>query len=307
MSNKNLKNRITKKKSWNISILVIFILLASGIIGILTMYFVRQILHYNGTVLSYYKSYYLAQAGLELSLAQTTYRKIWFEYSVHSWDAIIQENFDCYACNFETTISGNTNYLSKSFLPVETCTEDIAFSLSAGESLVLPLYKDSYKKVSQSNVFWELRTKNLLSLSSRIFIDFVGEQPEEMLVSITTSGEFITLSKKYPDTENNTDLDRNTINEFLQYDGFPSEEGINKRCWSSLKNYLIIWNPSVWEQKLQFCLRTENMDNQRPLLLPTEFSYIRSIGNYGTRSLWLEAIYQHKVLPSFLGHTTLEF
>lgn len=51
-----------KKKSGNISILVIFVLLASSLLGILSMNYVQQMMKQSSAVQSYYKSYYLAKA-----------------------------------------------------------------------------------------------------------------------------------------------------------------------------------------------------------------------------------------------------
>ena len=50
------------KKSGNISILVIFVLLASSLLGILSMNFVQQMMQQSTIVNSYYKTYYLSKA-----------------------------------------------------------------------------------------------------------------------------------------------------------------------------------------------------------------------------------------------------
>jgi len=49
---------------------VIFVLLASSLIGILTMNFVKQMVSYTNDMNSYNKSYYYAKAGLELALVE---------------------------------------------------------------------------------------------------------------------------------------------------------------------------------------------------------------------------------------------
>jgi hypothetical protein len=51
-----------KRKSGNVSILVIFVLLASSLLGILSMNFVKQMMEQSAVVTAYYKSYYLAKA-----------------------------------------------------------------------------------------------------------------------------------------------------------------------------------------------------------------------------------------------------
>jgi len=75
-------NLSMKKKSGNISILVIFVLLASSLLGILSMNFVQQMMKQSAVVHNYYKAYYLSKAGLEISLAQVASRDIGFEYII---------------------------------------------------------------------------------------------------------------------------------------------------------------------------------------------------------------------------------
>jgi ABC-type siderophore export system fused ATPase/permease subunit len=62
------------KKQGNISILVLFVLVASSLIGVLTMTFVNQMLYAANSISSYYTSYYLANAGLELLASEAKYR-----------------------------------------------------------------------------------------------------------------------------------------------------------------------------------------------------------------------------------------
>ena len=71
-----------KKKSGNISILVIFILLASSLLGILSMNFVQQMMKQSAVIHSYYKAYYLSKAGIELGLTQIKHRGIGFNYTI---------------------------------------------------------------------------------------------------------------------------------------------------------------------------------------------------------------------------------
>lgn len=51
-----------KKRQGNISILVLFVLIAASLMGVLTMNFVNQMIYDANTVLSYYKSYYISNA-----------------------------------------------------------------------------------------------------------------------------------------------------------------------------------------------------------------------------------------------------
>ncbi|MBP7841845.1 hypothetical protein KA037_04220 [Patescibacteria group bacterium] len=48
-------------KKGNISLLVMFILLASSLLGLLSLYYVQQIQSFSRNVLSYYQSFSLAK------------------------------------------------------------------------------------------------------------------------------------------------------------------------------------------------------------------------------------------------------
>lgn len=58
-----------KHKKGNISIFVIFILLASSLLGLLSLLFIQKLLRYQNIAIKYYQSYYSAKAGLEIALA----------------------------------------------------------------------------------------------------------------------------------------------------------------------------------------------------------------------------------------------
>jgi hypothetical protein len=133
-----------KKKSGNISILVIFVLLASSLLGILSMNFVQQMMKQSATVHNYYKAYYLAKAGLELSLAQVTSRGVGFEYTISNEDAIVSGNFfsgfDQSIYSLSTQISGMSMMLSKNFWQSTGC--DTPYILAPGDTTIVPLFRD---------------------------------------------------------------------------------------------------------------------------------------------------------------------
>ncbi|MEI7562882.1 MAG: hypothetical protein WCJ39_04170 [bacterium] len=61
-----------------------FVLLASSLLGVLTVTFVQHMIKQTDALYTYYQSYYLAKAGLEFSLAELPFRGIGFEYSVQT-------------------------------------------------------------------------------------------------------------------------------------------------------------------------------------------------------------------------------
>jgi hypothetical protein len=102
-------------------------------------------LYYNGAINAYYKSYYLARAGLELSLTQVQNRGVGFEYSVETGDYIINDNFSCSPnCFIKTEIISQSAYHNQNSRYQTGCTDQNAFSLSGGSSLIFPLFTDIF-------------------------------------------------------------------------------------------------------------------------------------------------------------------
>ena len=81
-------------KKGNISILVIFVLLASSLLGVLAINFVQSMMKQSATVYNYYQSYYLAKAGVELGLAELGHRGVGFE-QIFSDPLFMSGNFLC--------------------------------------------------------------------------------------------------------------------------------------------------------------------------------------------------------------------
>jgi hypothetical protein len=81
-------------KKGNISILVIFVLLASSLLGVLAMNFVQSMQKQSATVYNSYQSYYLAKAGIELGLSELGHRGIGFE-QIFSDEVFLSGNFLC--------------------------------------------------------------------------------------------------------------------------------------------------------------------------------------------------------------------
>jgi hypothetical protein len=76
----------------NISLLVIFVLLASSLIALLAMHQIQNLMSYGGLTSRYFKAHYLAKAGLELALTETSLREAGFQVQVDSGNAIVSGN-----------------------------------------------------------------------------------------------------------------------------------------------------------------------------------------------------------------------
>jgi len=292
--------KIYQNKKGNISILIIFILIASGLIWVLTMHFVQQMLHYNGTIMRYYKSYYLARGGLEMSLTQIHHRGVGFEYSIKSGDTLLEKNFDCRPnCFITTKIQWRSQVLHNEPRQSSECETDLAYTLNPWESLILPMFQDLYFQPNNSNVFTPIEYKNILSIDFRLPIDFKGwEKSDQMSISLVTSG-FFPVSKIYK----GTDINDQTIYNFLRRDFVDQVDIISKN--KSLQPFLIIANPSLDDDQLRFCLFPQK--SSKPIDFPLETAFITSFWSYANQWIWLEALYKHKALPNFLSHTTLGF
>lgn len=105
------------------------------------MNFVQQMMRQSAVVHSYYSSYYLAKAGVELGLAQIVNRGVGFDRVVGSGDAVISGNFLCGdRCSLSLSVSGTSMMLSKAFWQNSGCISP--YVLSGGDSVIIPLFRD---------------------------------------------------------------------------------------------------------------------------------------------------------------------
>jgi hypothetical protein len=63
---------------------VIFVLLASALIALLAMHQIQNLMSYGATTYHYFRTHYLAKAGLEIALTETYLRDAGFEMKIGS-------------------------------------------------------------------------------------------------------------------------------------------------------------------------------------------------------------------------------
>lgn len=303
------------KKKWNISILVIFVLLASSLLGILSMNFVQQMMKQSATVTSYYKAYYLSKAWIELWLSTIQHRGIWFEYAVNTGSAIILENFlTGTSYSISTTVSGTASMLSKKFWQEHTGC-DYPYTLSGGESFVLPLFKD-ITPWPITNLFatW-IHYQNLANIFKNNQIQFISEFDWEITFGmIILSGDQL--------SENGMFFKKWTLrwlstfkDEFETYLGtldsaeYPLESQLKnnyEKSWlidNGFKMFLLVSNSSSSPQS--FCVRIASSE---PLLpwhidsLSADTFFLQSQASYGNQIVALDASYAQPI-PWFLFTT----
>ncbi|PJA48924.1 MAG: hypothetical protein CO170_01090 [candidate division SR1 bacterium CG_4_9_14_3_um_filter_40_9] len=296
------------KKKGNISILVLFVLVASSLIGVLTMNFVNQMLYSSDMMLSYYESYYLANGGLELLLMEAKNRGIGFEINIGTGSSIFTENFSCTNCDFTARMQGTSTTVSKEFWKEMSsgCLSPIV--LAEGESLMLPLIRENFTGTT-SDIFTkkDFEYENLSSgLTSLNFTLVSGalEQPEINIGLIILSGDELLSDGIFVRTGiiNNQLMD-NFLNAFqsimssVQIGNYPLPERFMSTNLEEYpyKNYLILANTSP--ATISFCINSETP-------LPTDNFHITSNGMYHGQTIGLELIYRQPI-PSFLMNSVL--
>ena len=301
LNNQKIKEN-QKEIKWNISILVIFVLLISGLIWVLTMNFIKQMLWYTNDIYSYHKSYYYANAWLELALVEIDNAGIWFSNNVWSGDGIFVDNFECINCDFSLNVEGKTQYLSDKFWLNDECGEDNSFALQSGWSLVLPLFTQEEISsnadlfVDEINYNMELlkytdefKFINTAEFSSQrfnvwLFILSGGDIQKDLLFIESLNGSEDMISKYFDDYR--VYYTQDVFNELINNENYLM--------------YLVISN--INEGLASFCIHMYEISSptgSRVIYLPTANFFVNSLGSIWDKSVWLQAIYRQPV-PSFL-------
>ncbi len=301
--NNQKKQKNQKVIKWNISILVIFVLLISGLIWVLTMNFIKQMLWYTNDIYSYHKSYYYANAWLELALVEIDNAGIWFSNNVWSGDDIFVDNFECINCDFSLNIEGKTQYLSDRFWLNDECSEDNSFVLQSGWSLVLPLF--TQEEISSNADLFELDeisyNRELLEYTDEFkFINTAVFWWQRFNVWLfILSGSDIQKDLLFIESlDGSDDMISTYFDDYINYyTQTVFDELINNENYLM---YLVISN--INEDLASFCIHMEEVPmpiGNKVIYLPTANFFVNSLGSIGDKSVWLQAIYRQPV-PSFL-------
>lgn len=303
-----------KKLNWNISILVIFILLASSLIGVLTTTYVRELLYYSDNINKYYKSYYMSKWWIELSLAQINNRWVWFEYELATWTNSIQNNFLCgLSCQLSNRIYGVSSIISNFLESGSWCNNLMTFS--GGESIVIPLFRDmfvwsiydslelpiSYNTLAFNLPHMYIKTDDL-SRKVNLWIVFMTWNDiydqwfffKSLLLNEDSIKEFV---YQFEDYAKNVSIWNTPLS-----DEYKKQKILEK---SDLKPFFILSNPEN-QSSIALCLIIkESIENRGKNLLPLTYYYIRNISNISDFDFWLESKLNQPI-PSFLANTYFE-
>ncbi len=291
---------LSKKYSWNISILVIFVLLASSLIGILTMNFVKQMVSYTNDMHSYYKSYYHAKAGLELSLVEINNAGIWFSNQIWSGDDIFVDNFSCSTCDFDVEIQGKTQYLSDKFWLGTWCGDENAFVLIKWESMALPLFvqediNNNLEVFDDSDEYNIDLLKYVDELEFNSNQDYDGKFNLWLIVLLDNVVQRDLLFIKSYDWDKQ--MIRNYFKDYFAYywdDIFKNKEYLA---------YLLMTN--VDNNESSFCISIDDINEwwlSKMIYIPTMKFFVSSISSFLDKTVWLNAIYSQPI-PWFLLNT----
>ena len=263
-----------KRLKGNVSLLIIFILLAGSVIALLSINQIQHLLTYWNMTFNYFRSFYLAKAGTELWLTEVYNREAWFKHSIDSWDAIVTDNlvweyagFDPY---FTMDIESNFKYLTDDIRYTDKCDNDNKIVLAPDEWIMLSLFRDNAKNMS----------------------DILN--PEFRDIKPLTDGEIRTLDFWNPGWDlkfwifaynDNLDMadiivkDWNNLNQFLNF---------NMVSNSYARRYLTIKNQ--WSSDVSFCIKWGWNDK-----IPYSSSLINVRANYWDMEVWLQSIVKKEV------------
>ena len=269
----------SKRLKGNVSLLVIFILLASSVIALLSINQIQHLLTYWNMTFNYFRAFYLAKAWTELWLTEVYYREAWFEHTIGSWDAIVSWNliqtYSGFNPYFTMNISWNFLNLTKDirYTRNEDCTDDNKITLGSGEWIMLSLFTD------ETEWFDEIFGKHSV---------IHPENPGDI--------RKLQMDYKWPwlmfwlfGYDDNLNMGENiivknssnilTLTEFLS-------NNIWKISWD--RKYLTIKNSS--NEDISFCI-----NNMAGKLVPYSNSLITVRGNYWDMEVWLQSIVEKEV------------
>lgn len=132
----------------NIILMVLFILTAASAFALLMMQYTQSMFDHTRMMYDYNKAYYLANAGVELGLADSLYAKINGEQLSYAiwYQQIYTDTAGQFGCNevstcgLSGTIIARDIFHTDSIENTSSCTTDNAFILSDGASLAFPLF-----------------------------------------------------------------------------------------------------------------------------------------------------------------------
>lgn len=277
---KKLITKIRNKKlKGNVSLLVIFILLASSVISLLSINQIQRLLSYGSMTFNYFRAFYLAKAWTELALTEVYYREAWFEHTINSWDDLVTHNlvwiYTGFNPYFTMAISWNFQYLTNDVRYTNECTGEYKIVLGTWEWIMLSLFRDKTDDIGdiltwtkEVNIF-ELNNDDIENLSMGNSLERKGSWPNRYF----TFWLF--------DYNSAWDMDNIFVETWgvMSYSFLKNIETMN---WK--RRYLTIKNSWTWDEVAEFCIY---MDNK---MIPYSDSLVTVQANYGDMEVGLQSV-----------------
>ena len=286
-----IKNRRLKG---NVSLLVIFILLASSVIALLSINQIQHLLTYWNMTFNYFRAFYLAKAWTELWLTEVYYREAWFNQKIGSWHAIVSWNlvwaYSWFNPYFTMNITWEFKYLTNDIRYTTECSGENKITLGTWEWIMLSLFWDTTDDI-----------KEILSNNNG---NDINKNIRELLNDLISEIEMKDVKWEWQWTNNYFTF------WLFDYDEHWDMKNIYVETWSDTKlkaflnniknddiknsrrRYLTIKNSWTESETVSFCIF---MDDK---FIPYSDSLITVRGNYGDMEVWLQSVVK-KTTPSW--------
>jgi len=266
-----------KKLKGNVSLLVIFVLLASSVISLLSINQIQRLLTYGNMTFNYFRAFYLAKAGTELGLTEVYNRWDGFNHEILSGSAIITWNFlsgyEWFEPHFEMTITWSFTTLTNDIRNSDCSWNKIR--LTSWAWIMLSLFSDKAQDEDISTILSDYSWVDSLQSSTIMNLGFGDiEWKWWWPVNYFTFWLFDydkdwNMSNIFVETWN-----ANSLSVFLDH--------IDDLNWT--RKYLTIKNPGTWDEVAEFCI-TMGGD-----LIPYSDSLITVFWHYGDMEVWLQSV-----------------
>ena len=254
-----------KKLKGNVSLLVIFVLLASSVISLLSINQIQRLLTYGNMTFNYFRAFYMAKAWTELWLTEVYNSGDGFNHEVLSGSAIVTWNllsgYEWFEPYFNMTITWSFATLTNDIRNSE-CNNENKIRLTSWAWIMLSLFSDDNKNLNtilSDNIgnkkLWNFHNLSIDTTSSELTFAFFTYNNSGYMTNIVVS--------TWTNLEN-----------FIK----------NKTISDGDKWYLTIKNPGTWDEVAEFCI-TMGGD-----LIPYSDSLITVFWHYGDMEVWLQSI-----------------
>lgn len=267
-----MKANTSSNPHWNITMLVIFVLLATSLFSLLAITQLQNLMSYWGQVNNFFRAHYLAKAGLELALTEVNLRDPWFQIvKVNPWDSIVTDNlhpwYEWFQPYRDRTMSSRSSNLEVILWPQKSITiplfiddtkthKQAVFTGSTG--LTIFTYTDN--NIENMNFTEEKRHKDAKFMASIFTYSWSEVYTEWTFVQEAKTLNNIRSDKAQKALNKAKDLKNNEVKTYLVI-----LNQSNTETWS----FNIIWNEWSW-----FALRTTT---------------ITTLGHYWDTEVWLWA------------------